>query len=78
MKRLIKLVLVVAATVIIFRTQDCGSFMSSDTTAVDTLTRRQKDSLVAEMPIPGSRGVRRAIDATDAANARTQAFDSIP
>jgi len=77
MKRLIKLALVIGLAVIIAREADCAAFWASDTSAVDTLTRRQKDSLVAEMPLPGAGGVRRAIDGVDAANARTSRFDSI-
>ena len=46
-------------------------------TAVDTLTRRQKDSLVSTMPIPGAGAVGRAMGAADRANARTLAHDSI-
>lgn len=45
--------------------------------AADTLSRRQKDSIIAEMPIPGARGVGRAIDAADRANARAEAHDTI-
>lgn len=45
--------------------------------AVDTLTRAQKDSLIATMPIPGAGGVGRAIDAARDANARAQAHDTI-
>lgn len=45
--------------------------------AVDTLTRRQKDSLISTMPIPGAGAVGRAMDAVDRANARTLATDSI-
>lgn len=43
----------------------------------DTLTRRQKDSIVSEMPLPGAGAVGRAMDAADAARARAQAHDTI-
>ena len=46
-------------------------------TAVDTLSRRQKDSLVSTMPVPGASAVGRAIQAADDANARVQAHDTI-
>ena len=36
----------------------------------DTLTRRQKDSITATLPLPGARGVGRALQAADAAKAR--------
>ena len=41
------------------------------------LTRAQKDSIVADMPIPGSSGVAGAMEARDRANARTADHDSI-
>jgi hypothetical protein len=43
----------------------------------DTLTRRQKDSIVSEMPLPGAGAVGRAMDAADAAKARAEAHDTI-
>ena len=43
----------------------------------DTLTRRQKDSIIAESPLPGSSVVGKALDASDAAKARAQAHDTI-
>ena len=43
----------------------------------DTLTRRQKDSLISEMPIPGARGVGKAMDAMDDARARAEQHDTI-
>ena len=45
--------------------------------AVDTLTRGQKDTLIANMPIPGAGAVGVALDAATRANARTQAHDTI-
>ena len=41
------------------------------------LTREQKDSIVADLPIPGASGVGGALEARDRANARTAAHDSI-
>jgi hypothetical protein len=56
----------------------CGEGAGDTATAADTLTRRQKDSLIATMPmIPGSRGVGRALDAQDASRERAAALDSI-
>ncbi|HKJ02296.1 MAG TPA: hypothetical protein VJ997_07570 [Longimicrobiales bacterium] len=56
----------------------CGqSAGTPGATAADTLTRDQKDSIVAKLPIPGARGVSAAQRARDAANARTQAHDTI-
>jgi hypothetical protein len=45
--------------------------------AADTLTRGQKDSLIATMPIPGAGAVGRALGAAESANARTEAHDTI-
>ena len=56
----------------------CGQ--SSDTpgtAAADTLTRDQKDSIVAKLPIPGASGVGAAQRARDAANAKVQQHDTI-
>ena len=41
------------------------------------LTRAQKDSIIADMPIPGASGVGRAMQAVDQANARTETHDTI-
>lgn len=41
------------------------------------LTRAQKDSIVADLPIPGANAVGNAMQARDRANARTEAHDTI-
>ena len=43
----------------------------------DTLTRRQKDSIIATFPIPGARGVGKALDALEKSNARAAQHDSV-
>lgn len=43
----------------------------------DTLTREQRDSVTATLPIPGARGVGGALDAADAASARAARHDSL-
>jgi hypothetical protein len=43
---------------------------------VDTLTRRQRDSIIANSKIPGAGAVGRAMGAADAANATRRAQDS--
>lgn len=43
----------------------------------DTLTRRQKDSIVSTMPIPGASGIGRAQRAADRARERAAQLDSI-
>lgn len=50
---------------------------ASASNAADTLTRRQKDEIISTLPIPGARGVRGALDASDQAAARARAYDSI-
>ena len=50
---------------------------SSATNAADTLTRRQKDEIIRTLPIPGARGVGRALDAVDLAADRANAHDSL-
>ncbi len=55
----------------------CGQSAGDTANSADTLTRRQKDSLIATMPIPGARGVGRALDAQDRSRERSDALDSI-
>jgi hypothetical protein len=55
----------------------CSASSGDSQAAVDTLTRAQKDSIVATLPIPGASGVGAALRARDAANTRTLAHDTI-
>lgn len=71
MKRLLVILLSVCASTA------CGGDSDDDRTAADTLTRAQKDSIVADLPIPGAQGVGAAMQARDRANARTADHDSI-
>lgn len=41
------------------------------------LTREQKDSVIAESPLPGAQGVQKAIDARKASEDRMSQLDSI-
>ncbi len=45
--------------------------------AGDTLSRRQKDSVLGASRLPGSRGIRGALSAQDSAAARNARVDSI-
>jgi len=45
--------------------------------AADTLTREQKDSVLATLPIPGAGAVGAARRAVNLANAKTEAHDTI-
>ena len=71
---MMKRALVVAAAVL--SVWACGESAEYQT-AVDTLTRRQKDSLISTMPIPGSRAVGRALDVQDLTRERAAELDSI-
>jgi len=55
----------------------CGQSAGGDASAADTLSRRQRDSIISTMPIPGAGGVGRALDAQDASRDRSRALDSI-
>lgn len=57
----------------------CGTTGDADRNAVqgDTLTERQRDSMLARSRIPGARGVGTAHNAADSASARVQAADTI-
>jgi hypothetical protein len=44
--------------------------------SADSITRRQRDSIIGESALPGARGVRGALEASDAAAARAAALDS--
>ncbi|RMH16787.1 MAG: hypothetical protein D6701_08355 [Gemmatimonadetes bacterium] len=50
---------------------------SEGATRADTLTRRQRDSIVAEMPIPGASAVGRALRAADSIQSRVDRHDTI-
>ncbi len=55
----------------------CGQSAGDGASSADTLSRRQKDSLISTMPLPGAGGVGRALDAQDASRERAAALDSI-
>ncbi|MGH7606657.1 MAG: hypothetical protein ACREME_04895 [Gemmatimonadales bacterium] len=55
----------------------CGADADTSTVNRDTLTQRQKDSIIANSKIPGAGAVRRAMSVVDAVNARTARADSL-
>ena len=69
MKRVLALMVVMAG---------CGGSGGSQQQTVnrDTLTQRQKDSILAQSKIPGASGVGRAMTAADSASARVRAADT--
>ena len=67
----------VTVAAIAFAITACKGGNGDAQAAADTLTRAQKDSIVASLPIPGASGVGRAMQARDNANARTEGHDTI-
>ncbi len=55
----------------------CSGGGNAGDNPADTLTRRQKDSIIATLPIPGARGVGKALDALEKSNARAAQHDSV-
>ncbi len=55
----------------------CGGEAENAGRSADSLSRRQRDSLIGESALPGAGGVRRALDAADSAAARRARADSI-
>jgi hypothetical protein len=57
----------------------CGDRQSQPSRAAphDSLTQRQRDSLLAKSGIPGARGVGRAMRVADSVSARVRAADSV-
>jgi len=62
-------------------TAACGGGHSADTRSAanrDTLTERQRDSILARSRIPGASAVGRAMSAADSTSARVHAADTMP
>jgi hypothetical protein len=55
----------------------CGGGQTRTTGGRDTLTQRQRDSLLAQSGIPGAAGVGRAMRVADSVSARIRATDSV-
>ena len=55
----------------------CGGGRSGGSRAADTLTERQRDSILAKSRIPGASGVGAAMRAADSTTARVRAADSV-
>jgi len=55
----------------------CGGGAEEGAAAQDTLTRRERDSLIGQSRLPGAQGVRGAMRAADSAAARAARADSI-
>ena len=55
----------------------CSSGDKSAATSHDSLTQRQRDSVIGASKIPGAGGVTKAMRAQDTAKAQAAALDSI-
>lgn len=55
----------------------CGGKPARSAADTDSLTERQRDSILAKSRIPGASGVGSALRAADSTNARIRATDSI-
>ena len=55
----------------------CGGSQSKTAESPDTLTRRQRDSIIANSRIPGAKGVGAAMRAADATSRGINAADSV-
>lgn len=60
-----------------FGLASCGDRAERRREAVDTLTQRQRDSLLGTMPVPGAGAVGRALEASDRARERAQQHDTM-
>ena len=55
----------------------CSRAPQPAASSADTLTRRQRDSVLGASRIPGARGIQRAMRAADTTSAQTARTDSI-
>jgi hypothetical protein len=56
---------------------NCGNEAQQTANNRDTMTRRQKDSVLAKSVLPGAQGVGKALAASDSQKARQARIDSI-
>jgi hypothetical protein len=69
--------LILAAVVVVLVAACGGGDSGSARRGGDTLTERQRDSILSKSRIPGASGVGRAMSAADSASARNQAADTV-
>ena len=74
MSKNLSLALLAGSTVLLL---GCSGGKSASDQAAETLTRRQKDSIIATLPIPGAKGVGKALDALEKSNTRAAQHDSL-
>ncbi len=75
MYKTISMVALAALTILSVGCDFMGDTSASN--AADTLTRRQKNEIISTLPIPGARGVGRALDVSDRLGERAQRHDSL-
>ena len=64
-------------TIVLLASAGCGSSSGDAQASADTLTQAQRDSIFAELPIPGASGIGAARRAMESANARVEQHDTI-
>ncbi len=74
MLKKLSLVVLAGSTVLLL---GCSGGKSASDEAAERLTRRQKDSIIATLPIPGAKGVGKALDALEKSNVRAAEHDSL-
>lgn len=67
----------VSISLLLFLMIACGSDSSKQSGSSDTLTQRQKDSILANSRIPGASGVKRAMTVADSTSAGVQRGNAV-
>lgn len=65
------------AVVLLVASGGCGGSTGKPAASGDSLTERQRDSILARSRIPGASAVGRAMNAADSTTARVRATDSV-
>lgn len=66
-----------AVLVVLLPVSACGGSERGQAGGRDTLTQRQRDSMLAQSKIPGASGVGKAMRVADSVSARIDATDTI-
>ena len=72
-RRIITILLSISATSALILTASCGGQSNSE--PASTLTKAQRDSVLAASVLPGASVVGRALEVADSADARAQRID---
>ena len=65
-----------AIAVLLLLAAGCGKGPGEDSTR-SGLTQRERDSVLAESPLPGARGIKTVLTVADSANARTDKLNDL-